>query len=117
MAFGKIILTFLLAFSLGAYVTDCFAMAAPDEAMKCCDSMPCAPHSHDRPQHCCETMPSTHAALVQPSASGFSFSLIFIALVTLDSGARSFGSSIATFAAHCHAPPVPHNINISPLRI
>lgn len=117
MVFGKTILSFVLAFALGAYVADCFAMAAPDEAMKCCDSMPCAPHSHDQPQDCCKAMPSTHGDFVKPSERVSFFSTAFVTLLPIDRGALAVEPFASGIPEHSHAPPAPHSISISPLRI
>ena len=117
MAFGKTLLSFLLAFMLGAYVADCFAMTAPDEAMKCCGSMPCAPHNHDQAQDCCKTTPSTHSDFVKPSVGGCFSAPVFVALFPIDIGVRAVESLALVVAGHSHAPPIPQGISVSPLRI
>src|SRR5215467_11908623 len=41
-----ILMAFLVA-ALAAWSLDCFAGSTHDEAMQCCDSMPCPQHNHD----------------------------------------------------------------------
>ena len=63
------ILVALVAFALAGYVVDCAPMASSDEAMQCCETMPCSSQSAEHSQNCCETMPSMHAPFVQAAAT------------------------------------------------
>src|SRR5262249_57818078 len=63
---ARAIFMVVLVAALAAYSLDCFAASTPDEAMQCCDSMPCPQHSHDGSEDCCQTMPSLNAPFVQP---------------------------------------------------
>jgi hypothetical protein len=93
-------------------------MSTPDEAMKCCDTMACSSQGHEHSQDCCKTMPSMHAPFVQPaSAHGVSFFAVFLAVLPGTSAAQSFDFSAQFFAAHSHAPPIPHAAASAPLRI
>jgi hypothetical protein len=44
MRFTKPILLAVVAIALATYASDRFAMSTPDEAMQCCDTMPCSSH-------------------------------------------------------------------------
>jgi hypothetical protein len=118
MRFAKPILLVVMAIVLATYAFDCLAMSAPDQAMQCCDTMPCSSHSHDRSQECCKTMPSMQAPFVQPaSANGPSFSLVFVAVLTGFNVSQGLDSPADVLTAHCHAPPIPQAAGPSPLRI
>lgn len=117
MRAAKSILMVLLALALAAYAFDCSAMATPEQAMQCCNSMPCASHGH-RGQDCCETMQIAHVPFVQPScAPGGSLPLVTLAILPASDGLDILGLSTRSVAVHCHAPPGPHTPNSSPLRI
>jgi hypothetical protein len=111
------ILVALIAFALAGYAADCSPVVTPDEAMQCCDSMPCASHSAEHSQDCCKTMPSLQAPFVQaPSTQGLSFSLVVLALPASPQAVRE-DSSAHVIATNCHAPPPPDVANSSPLRL
>jgi hypothetical protein len=111
------ILVALIAFAVASYAADCSPLVTPDEAMQCCDSMPCASHSPEHSQDCCKTMPSLHAPFVQaPSAQGLSFSLVVLAL-PVSGEATCTDSSAHVIATNCHAPHPPDVANSSPLRL
>lgn len=57
----------VLGVALAAYAFDCSGMTTPEQAMQCCNSMPCSSQS-DHGQDCCRTMPAMHAPFVQPSS-------------------------------------------------
>src|ERR1700676_1694987 len=110
---------FLVAFvvALASYAFDCGAAMTPEQAMKCCDSMPCSSQGQQG-QDCCNTMPSAHASFVQPtSVSHGSFAPVFFAVLkaSIDSrGANSYDSVIAAFS---HDPPISFVPASVPLRI
>jgi hypothetical protein len=109
---------FLLAFviALAAYSFDCGAAMTPEQAMMCCDSMPCSQGEHG--QDCCNTMPSAHASFVQPtSATHASFVPVVFAIVqaSIDLHGGDFSNSpIMTFA---QSPPISLSSASVPLRI
>jgi len=118
MRFIKPILLSLMAIALATYASDCFAMSTPDEAMQCCDSMPCSAHGHEHSQECCKTMPSLHAPFVQPaSAHALSFSPVFVAVLPAFNVLKGLNFSAGVLTAHCHAPPISQIAVSSPLRI
>lgn len=99
---------FLVAFvvALAAYSFDCGAAMTPEQAMKCCDSMPCSSQG-EHGQDCCSTMPSAHASFVQPSSvAHVSFVPVVFALLqaSIDSSGRD--SSDRVIAAFAHDPPI-----------
>src|SRR4029077_9961734 len=92
---------FLVAFvvALAAYSFDCGAALTPEQAMKCCDSMPCSQGEHG--QDCCNTMPSAHSSFVQPtSVTHGSFCPFFFAVpqASIGSNVRNPDHVIAAFA-------------------
>jgi hypothetical protein len=92
-------------------------MVSPDDAMKCCDSMPCPSHNHDAAQDCCKSMAAMHGPFIQPSAQTLSISAVFIAVVPSVSQAHPAEFSFGVVAAHWHAPPISPASNLTPLRI
>jgi len=118
MRFTKPILLAVLAIALAAYAFDCLAMATPEQAMQCCDSMPCSSPGHQHSQECCKTMPSMYAPFLQPaSAHGLSFSLVFVAVLPAFNASQGLDFSAGVLTAHCHAPPISQIAASSPLRI
>jgi hypothetical protein len=92
-------------------------MTTPDEAMQCCNSMPCSPHGHQG-QDCCTTMPSMHAPFVK-SASVHSVEPVVHQLAVVASG-QDFVNSyslVGRVAVHSHAPPENRAFDLTPLRI
>src|SRR5467141_904949 len=117
MRFTKPILLAMVAIALAMYALDCLAMSTPEQAMQCCDSMPCSSHGHEHSQECCKTMPSMHAPFVQPaSAHALSFSPVFVAVLPGFNASQAIDSPSKVLTAHCHAPPIPQAAP-SPLRI
>jgi hypothetical protein len=114
---AKLLLAVLLALTIGAYVMDCTEMMTLDDAMKCCDTMPCAPHQHGDAHDCCKTMSLTHTVFVQPSVHRASFSPVLVALVPFDSQAGPLEFSFPVTSAHSHAPPISDASIFSPLRV
>jgi hypothetical protein len=118
MRFAKPILMALMALALAVYAFECLAMSTPEDAMQCCDSMPCSSHGPEHSQDCCKTMPSMHATFVQPSSlQDTSFSPVFLAALPDVIGSEGLDSPVDILAAHWHAPPIPHLAALSPLRI
>jgi hypothetical protein len=117
MRFARTILVVMIALLLGVYIFDCEAMTTPEQAMKCCSSMPCAPQGHHG-QDCCKTMPTMHAPFVQPSTVvRVSFSSIMLAVVTTVSDVFHSARLERTTIAISHAPPIFSPPTVSPLRI
>src|SRR6516225_899875 len=117
MRLVRSILVVAIGLLLGVYVFDCEAMTTPEEAMKCCGSMPCAPHGHHG-QDCCRTMPTMHAPFVQPSAAqqaSFSSSILAVVPSTSDAFDSTFLERTATPVSH--GPPIFSPPMVSPLRI
>ena len=112
-------LIFLAAFVavLAAYSFDCGAAMTPEQAMKCCDSMPCSSQGQHG-QDCCNTMPSAQASFVQPTSVGHaSFVPIVFALLRTLVDAHDRDSSARVVAAFAHDPPVSLLSASAPLRI
>lgn len=113
----KPILMLALVVALAAYALDCGAMTTPEQAMQCCNSMPCAPHGHDG-QDCCKDMPSMHAPFVQ-SASAQSAPQTHAggAVLTTPRASNSARPTHRTVGVQWHAPPAVSPPTFSPLRI
>ena len=95
----------LVALSFAVYAFDCADMTTPEQAMQCCNSMPCSSHGHPG-QDCCKTMPSMHAPFVQPSAGhGAGFSLDILAVLPASNEPIEIASSARNIKSHWHAPP------------
>src|SRR5882672_5366839 len=108
MRFAKPILLAVMVVAFATYAFDCLAMSTPEQAMQCCDSMPCSSHGHQHSQECCKTMPSMHAPFVQPaSAHDLSFSPVFVAVLPGFNASQDIGAPSKVLTAHCHAPPIP----------
>src|SRR5277367_144643 len=110
------ILMLALLVALASYALDCGAMTTSEQAMKCCSSMPCAPHGHDG-QDCCKDMPSMHAPFMQ-SVSAQSAPQTH-AIGTVSTTLQASGSARpdhGSFGVHCHEPPIVSPPTFSPLR-
>src|SRR5271167_1024423 len=106
MQLARPILLALLAVGLATYSLDCGATMTPEEAMQCCNSMPCSSHGHGG-QDCCKTMPSMHAPFVQPpTAHNIGLASISLTTLTATKESPSPSSSARRTAARCHAPPI-----------
>ena len=106
MRLAKPIFLAILAAALAAYAFDCGAATTAEQAIQCCNSMPCSSHGHHA-QDCCKTMPAMHAPFVQPSSGHgvYSFHVAFAVLPATDK-AHAVDSTRGAVAAHCHAPPI-----------
>src|SRR5271155_1159588 len=111
------ILMLALVVALAAYALACGAMTTPEQAMKCCSSMPCAPHGHDG-QDCCKDMPSMHAPFVQSASAQRAPQAHAIgAVLTTPQPSGSSRPVHASFGVQPHAPPIVSPPTFSPLRI
>ena len=122
MWMGRPILIAVTALALAAYGIDCPATSTPDEAMQCCDNMPCSSPGHDssdQSQDCCKSMQAAHAPFVkQSSAQGAHFSATLCDILPAVTGPESLDFAGETFfAVRSHAPPIPQPAVLSPLRI
>jgi len=106
-----------VAIALAAYAFDCGAAITPEQAMQCCDSMPCSSHGHHA-QDCCKAMPTVHAPFVQPpSVQGVSYSPFVLAVLPATAKSLTLDFPDRVIAAHCHAPPIRYTPAPLPLRI
>jgi hypothetical protein len=117
MRLGKAIFLAVAAIALAAYAIDCSAATTPEQAMQCCNSMPCSSHGHHA-QDCCKAMPSMHAPFVRPASvhRASSSPLVFALLPTFDKF-HAVDCSNRVIAAYCHAPPILRALAPLPLRI
>jgi hypothetical protein len=108
---------FLIAFviALAAYSFDCGAAMTPEQAMKCCDSMPCSQGEHG--QDCCDTMPSAHASFVQPASVNVSFVSVVFAIGQASIEFPDTDSPGYVVVVHSHAPSASSSPGLLPLRI
>ena len=117
MRFARSVLTTVLVVALAAYAFDCGAMTTPEQAMQCCNSMPCSSQGHHG-QDCCKTMPAMHAPFVQPSlVHGIPYSTVVVAVLKTSDQPHGVDSSASTIAEHAHAPPIGYSSAPLPLRI
>ncbi len=117
MRFFRTCLLVVCGVTLTAYALDCSAVTTPEEAMQCCNTMPCSQHGQS--EDCCKTMPTMHAPFVQPSPGrGASISSVGMELVPAFVSSQDLNSSARdAAAAHWHAPPILREPVPSPLRI
>jgi len=113
------ILVVVFALAIAAYGFDCPATSTPDEAMQCCDTMPCASHAHNSSQNCCQTMQATHAPFVtQSSSQGPHFSPVLCGFLPAATSSQTLDSATEMLdGTRSHAPPVSPPVLLSPLRI
>jgi hypothetical protein len=117
MYLAKQIFVLVAVVLLGVYAFDCEAMTTPEQAMQCCNSMPCSPQGHHE-QDCCKTMPSMHAPFVQPSSvHGVSFASFVFAVLPTCGESLGMDSYAGHVAAQSHAPPIFYASALTPLRI
>src|SRR5579863_4841274 len=107
----------VLVVALVAFAFDCDAATTPEQAMQCCNSMPCASQGHHS-MDCCKTMPTARAPFVQPSSvHGVSYSPSVFMVLAAVGNPDATGSSNRLIAAHSHAPPILSPPTPLPLRI
>src|SRR6516164_259544 len=117
MRFGQSILAAVVALSFVAYAFDCAEMTTPEQAMQCCNSMPCSSQGHHG-QDCCKTMPSMHAPFVRSSVGhSAGFSLHGVAVLPVSNEPIEIVSSARNITSHWHAPPGLLRQSALPLRI
>src|SRR5712671_4378071 len=108
MSLLRPILVVVVALALAGYAVDCAPMASADEAMQCCETMPCDSHSAGHSQDCCETMPSMHAPFLKaPSVHGISFSAVVVLMLPVSPVDCARDSSAHITASHWAAPSPP----------
>src|SRR5713226_2043269 len=117
MRLAKPIFLAVLVVALAAYAFDCSAATTPEQAMQCCNSMPCSSHGHHA-QDCCKTMAAMHAPFVQPSCvHRVPYCPVVIAELPATGKSHALDSSDRVITAHCHAPPIRYTPAPQPLRI
>jgi hypothetical protein len=121
MRLFKFILVAVVVVTLTAYAFDCAGMTTPEQAMQCCNSMPCPSQGHHG-QDCCKTMEMAHAPFLQPaslhsSGHGSGFSLHVLAVLAASVGPIRLESMAIGVAACSHAPPLSYSPPATPLRI
>jgi hypothetical protein len=117
MRLAKPIFLGVLVVALAAYAFDCDAATTAEQAMQCCNSMPCSSHGHEG-QDCCKTMPTVRAPFVQPSSvHGVSYSLLVFAVLPAVSESHRIDSADRVIVAQSHAPPILGTLTPLPLRI
>ena len=117
MRFAKTVAVVIAVVALAAYGFDCLAMTTPEQAMRCCNSMPCAPNGHHG-QDCCKTMPSVQAAFLQSSLGHIVSSADFGAVIIPGADKTSDGNTaIANAASVGHPPPIAYPQASPPIRI
>ena len=113
----KRIFLIALVAALAAYSFDCGAAMTPEQAAKCCDSMPCSSQGQHG-EDCCAAMPSTHASFVQPtSAAHVPFVAVVFAVLQASIDSHDRNSSDRVIAAFAHDPPLCLLSASVPLRI
>jgi hypothetical protein len=118
MSLLRPILVAVVALALAGYAVDCAPMASADEAMQCCETMPCDSHSVGHSQDCCQTMPSMHGPFLQaPSVHAASFSAVAVSTLPVAGYCGGVDSTAHVTATHCESPSPPDSPNSLPLRI
>lgn len=113
----KRILLMVAIFALATYGLDCLAMTTPEQAMQCCNSMPCSPSGHDS-QDCCKTLPSVNASFLQSPHTSISpiVHVVGVALAGLTNKPALFGEPVGV-PALSHGPPIRYSPASLPIRI
>jgi len=106
----------VLTIALAAYALDCGAAVTPEQAMQCCDSVPCSSHGHHA-EDCCKAMQSMHAPFVQPSPAHASYSPFVFAALPVTGESHGLDLSNGVIAANGHAPPIFYASAPLPLRV
>jgi len=117
MRFARQIVMAVLGVALAAYAFDCSGMTTPEQAMQCCNSMPCSSQS-DHGQDCCKTMPAMHAPFVQPSStSSIASPAVQLSVLAVIPRIIRLDSSRVRISPNDHAPPGNSASDLTPLRI
>jgi len=115
MRWAKAILLAVLVAGLAAYAVDCRA-TTPEQAMRCCKSMPCSSQGHHG-RDCCKTVGAMHAPFVLPSlvhAAGVS---VVAAVFSTSTESILLQSVVGGSSARYHSPPAAQSLSLRPLRI
>jgi hypothetical protein len=117
MARARAVLLVIAVVAFAAYGSDCLAMATPEQAMQCCNSMPCAPDSHHG-QDCCKAMSAIHAPFVQAQPKHV-VTVVQLGAVSASGLAQTAGicATGVSIARYSHAPPPAHSHPSPPIRI
>jgi len=117
MAVVKRILVVVAVAALATWGLDCLAMTTSDQAMQCCNSMPCAPNGHQG-QDCCKSMPSVNTPFLQSPHTSISpiVHVVGVVISGLANAAAVLGKS-ASVLALSHAPPIRYLPASLPIRI
>jgi hypothetical protein len=111
------ILLMVVVVALTTYGLDCLAMTTPEQAMQCCNSMPCSPTGHHG-QDCCKTMPSINAPFLRSqNTSAAPVVHVLEALTSLVADVPVALGESASVSAMGHAPPIPYSPASLPIRI
>jgi len=115
--FARLLFVTAALISFLAYAFDCEGMQTPEQAMQCCNSMPCPSQGHHE-RECCKSMPSMHSPFVRVSAShDTGLSLRVLDVMTTSAEFSIPELSVGSIAAQCHAPPIFCSSFPLPLRI
>jgi len=119
MRFVRVGCRALLGVALTLYAFDCFAAPTSDEAMQCCDSMPCPERSHGSSRDCCQAMAGLHAPFVQTHSPNVSMHALsgHAMLPTADASSALDSHAHHSVSLHSHAPPLMTSAASVPLRI
>jgi len=117
MAVVKRILLMIAVVALATYGLDCLAMTTPEQAMQCCNSMPCSPTGHHG-QDCCKNLPSLNASFMQSAHISISPPVYLVGPVIagLANAPLMVGES-ASVSALGHGPPIRYSSAALPIRI
>jgi hypothetical protein len=106
MKLARTIFSLSLLIALAAYALDCGPMIAPQQAMDCCNSMPCSSQGHHG-EDCCKSMAAMHAPMGQPSpVQGTSFSPVALEAISTFEIQTLANFSGARRVWNSHAPPI-----------
>jgi len=116
MQLGKAILLAMLAAALVGYALDCGPMVTAEQAMQCCQSMPCSSPGHEG-EDCCQTMSAGHAPFLQP-ASAQTGTLESLAVAVVPTAPLPPDAVLlARVAVSSHTPPILGAVAAPTLRI
>ena len=117
MRFARHIAIAILAVALAAYGFDCSGITTTEQAMQCCNSMPCSSQSHHG-EDCCKTMPTSHAPFVQTAlVHGRAAYSPVVALLPALPGSSEWSISVRIASTDFHPPPIFRSTAPKPLRI
>jgi hypothetical protein len=117
MAVVKRIVLMVAVVALAIYGLDCMAMTTPEQAMQCCNSMPCSTTGHHG-QDCCKMMPLVNAAFLRSPYR--SIAPVAHMVGTAISGVANASAALhesASVSPLSHAPPIRNSPASLPIRI